>query len=265
MTSLSSYESTQGSLSTLHQGQSPSVWDCLCFLNNDVALQSDSRFGKVYAVTAGPSSGNPWGSLSPRYAASEVSKRRPVRMGQWDWYANSYKALPGWTLTDWGTVTQMNYPTITSPPLEIDFDKYGVGIERSVGYVPAGGGAPIHDAQRWFSVSSVIGKWVDFVVGVKWATDTTGSIRVYTRCRECGDTGWILRYSKDNIITMQYGAGIMNKDGTSPSTGQPLNTLDKEGLYWGYESTPSSKPTDHILESGLVRTSDEASAKAALP
>jgi len=254
------------STSESNQGQSPSVWACLCFLNNDIKLVSDSRFGQVYSTTAGPGSQNPWWTPPAGIASAEVSVRRPIRLGQWDWYANSFKVLSGWTSADWATVDQMNYATITSPPLEIDFDKGGVGIERSVGYVPSVGGNPeIYDYQRFFPVSGVINKWVDFVIGVKWATDATGSIRVFTRCRECGDTDWVLRYSKDNLVTMQWGAGVMDKNGDDPSTGQPIQSLDKEGLYYGFTSPPATLPTDHILEMGLVRASDEATAMAAVP
>jgi hypothetical protein len=242
------------STSDSNQGQSPSLWACLCFLNNDISLTGDSRFGTAYAATAGPGSQNPWWTPPYGTASAEVSVSRPIRLGQWDWYANSYKVLPGWTSTDWATVTQMN------------FDRMGVGIERSVGYVSSVGGDPqIHDVQRFFPVSTVVGKWVDFVVGVKWATDTTGSIRVYTRCRECGDKDWVLRYSKDNVITMQWGAGVMDKNGNSPSTGKPISSLDKEGLYYGYWSTPSSMPTDHVLEMGLVRAGSSATAMDAVP
>jgi len=254
------------SASQSSQSQSPDLWDCLCFLNNDIALIPDSRFGKVYSATAGPGSHNPWWTPPAGIASAEVSTSRPVRLGQWDWYANSFNVQPGYTLTGWGAVDQMNYSSITSPPLEIDFDKRGVGIERSVGFVASVSGSPqIHDSRYFFPVSRVTGKWLDFVVGVKWATDTTGAIRVYTRCRECGDTDWVLRYSKNKIITMQWGAGIMNRDGTDPDTGQPITTLDKEGLYYGLSSPPATLPTNRILEMGLVRTSDEATAKAAIP
>jgi hypothetical protein len=244
----------------------PHMWACLCFTSQDIALQSDPRFGRVYAIDVGPGSHNPWWTPPYGIASAEVSVRRPVRLGEWDWYANSYKALPGWTLTDWGTVSQMNYPTIASPPLEVDFDKYGVGIERTVGYVATHGGTPqVHDVQRWFPVSRVVGKWLDVVIGVKWATDTSGAIRVYTRCHECGDTQWVLRYTKDNILTMQWGAGVMNQNGTSAQDGQPMTTLDKEGVYYGYASghAPSSLPTNRMLQMGLIRTTSEAAAMAA--
>jgi Polysaccharide lyase len=265
------------STSATDQTQAPLVWDCLCFLGNDIALVPDRRFGMVYSVTAGPGSKNPWWNGGDRIASAEVSKRRPVRLGQWDWYANAYKVLSGYTPADWATVTQMNYPTITSPPLEIDFDKYGVGISRAVGYVSTvGGRAEIIDHRRFFPVSAVVDKWVEFLIGVKWATDKTGAIRVYTRCRECAKgrsaprgqrqrRGWILRYSRDNIVTMQYGAGVMNANGTSIANGAGMTTIDHAGLYFGYSSTPSTMPTNRVLQRGLLRASDMATAASSLP
>jgi len=242
-----------------------SRWACLCFRAGDIELTPDPRFGKVYAVAIGPGSHNPWWTGPPATAAGELSTARPVRLGHWDWYGNSYKALPGWTLTDWGTVTQMNYPTLTSPPLEIDFDRHGVGIERSVGYVPSvSGRAEIHDVRRFFPVSPVIGKWVDFVIGVRWATDATGAIRVFTRCRECGDRHWILRYARTRIVTMQWGGGVMNRDGTSPTTGRTVMTLDKQGIYYGFYRQPQTLPTNRILQMGLIRAGDQAAAMAAI-
>jgi hypothetical protein len=254
------------SLSSTQQSQAPSVWSCLCFGDDDISLVPDSRFGKVYSITAGPGSHNPWASLGPGVAAAEVSVRRPVRLGRWDWYANSFKALPGWTLTDWGTVEQMNYPTLTSPPLEIDYDKYGVGIDRSIGEVATvGGKAQFRDVRRFFPVSEVIGKWLDFVVGVRWATDTTGAIRVYTRCIACRETHWVLRYSRSHIVTMQWGGGILTAAGRNPNGSGEITTLDKQGLYYGFFDghVPSVLPTNHILEMGFVRTTSEAAAKAA--
>jgi hypothetical protein len=241
------------------------LWACLCFTADNIRLAPDGRFGKVYAVTVGQGSKNPFWSGTPLTAVGEMSTSRPVRLGHWDWYANSYKVLPGWQVTDWAAVTQMNYATITSPPLEINFDRYGVGIERSVGYVARVSGKPeIHDVRSFFPVSSVIGKWVDFVIGVRWATDSTGAIRVLTRCRQCGDKHWVLRYARKHIVTMQWGAGVMNRDGTSTSSGREMKTLDKQGLYYGFYRQPSSFPTDRILEMGLVRAGDEAAAKAAV-
>jgi hypothetical protein len=256
------------------QRQVPALWDCLCFLDDNITLINNKRFGKVYSITVGPGSHNPWWNGGPRIASAEVTKRRPVRLGQWDWYADSFLVLPGFVPPDFAAVAQMNYPTITSPPLEIDFDKYGVGISRSVGYVPSvSARAQITDSRRFYKVSDVVGKWVDFVIGVKWATNATGSIRVYTRCAACIGKSHskasrakrrklVLRYTRDSIVTMQYGAGVMTADGKN-ADGRDMVTIDHAGLYFGYGGT-AAMPTNRLLQSGLVRASDMATAAATL-
>jgi hypothetical protein len=256
------------------QRQVPALWDCLCFLNNNITLVNSKRFGRVYSISVGAGSHNPWWNGGPRIASAEVATRRPVRLGQWDWYADSFLVLPGFVPPDFAAVAQMNYPTITSPPLEIDFDKYGVGISRSVGYVPSlSGKAQITDSRRFYKVSDVVGKWVDFVIGVKWATNATGSIRVYTRCAACIGKSHskasrakrrklVLRYTRDSIVTMQYGAGVMTADGKN-ADGRDMVTIDHAGLYFGYGGT-AAMPTNRLLQSGLVRASDMATAAATL-
>jgi hypothetical protein len=256
------------------QRQVPALWDCLCFLNDNIRLVSNKRFGRVYSISVGAGSHNPWWNGGPRIASAEVTTRRPVRLGQWDWYADSFLVLPGFVPPDFAAVAQMNYPTITSPPLEIDFDKYGVGISRSVGYVPSvSGKAEITDSRRFYKVSDVVGKWVDFVIGVKWATNATGSIRVYTRCAACAGKSHskasrakqrklALRYTRDSIVTMQWGAGVMTADGKN-AEGRDMLTIDHAGLYFGYAGI-QAMPTNRLLQSGLVRASDMATAAATL-
>lgn len=256
------------------QRQVPALWDCLCFLNDNIRLVNSKRFGRVYSISVGAGSHNPWWNGGPRIASAEVTTRRPVRLGQWDWYADSFLVLPGFVPPDFAAVAQMNYPTITSPPLEIDFDKYGVGISRSVGYVPSlSAKAEITDSRRFYKVSDVVGKWVDFVIGVKWATNATGSIRVYTRCAACLGKShskasrakrrkFVLQYTRDSIVTMQYGAGVMTADGKN-ADGHDMVTIDHAGLYFGYGGN-AAMPTNRLLQSGLVRASDMAAAAATL-
>jgi hypothetical protein len=43
-----SYETSAGNISTLVQGQNPKLWDGLNFLNNDIQVVSDPRYGHVY-------------------------------------------------------------------------------------------------------------------------------------------------------------------------------------------------------------------------
>jgi hypothetical protein len=246
-------------------------WDCLCFLSDGFAVRQDSRFGAVYSVTAGLGYHNPWLDLGPWRTSSELSKRRPVGLGRWDWYSNSIQLQPGFSATqEWGLVADMNYPTISHSPLEIDYDKYGVGISRTVGYIEKVlGPAPIYDMQRFWrprEYPALIGKWIDWVIGVRWATNTTGAVRVYTRCIQCRHAGWILRYSKSGIITMQWGGGLMNADGKDVGTGREFMTIDKIGLYYGYTQPQAfAMPTNHVLEMGMVRSSTRATAMSVFP
>lgn len=246
-------------------------WACLCFINNGISLQKDPRFGVVYNVVAGPGYHSPHIDLGPLVAYSEVSASRPVRLGQWDWYADSIKLLPGFSTGQlWGLVADFNYPTISHSPLEIDYDFAGVGISRDVGYFAQQFGAPpIRDVRRFWPKSaypSLIGKWVDWVIGVKWATDRTGELRVYTRCVQCQNKRWRLRYSLSSSITMQWGAGIMNADGTNPKTGTEMMTLDKMGLYYGYQTAPpGGLPTNRVLEMGIVRAATLQAAMGVFP
>jgi hypothetical protein len=247
-------------------------WACLCFTNNGISVQPDPRFGLVYDVVAGPGYRSPYFDPGPLRTYTEVSASRPARIGKWDWYADSIKLLPGYSTSQlWGLVADFNYPTISHSPLEIDYDFAGVGITRDVGYFAHQfDNPPIHDVRRFWPKSaypSLVDKWIDWVIGVKWATDRTGALRVYTRCLQCRtDRRWLLRYSLSKSITMQWGAGIMNADGTSPQTGAELMTLDKMGLYYGYTTLPSTGlPTNRVLEMGIVRAPTRSAAMAVFP
>jgi hypothetical protein len=246
-------------------------WACLCFLGDGISVQADARFGRVFAVTAGPGYHNPWWDPGPWKTSSELSASRPVRLGQWDWYAESIKLLPGFNpKLEWGLVADMSYPTISHSPLEIDYDYWGVGISRVVGYIEKPlGPPPIHDVQRFWrpdAYPSLIGKWIDWVIGVRWATDTSGALRVYTRCTACKNPRWILRYSLAGVITMQWGAGVMDANGRNPATGLEANTLDKMGLYYGYNRPQSfALPTNRVLEMGIVRASTRKAAMSVFP
>jgi hypothetical protein len=257
--------------SSTGQSSTATGWACLCFLGDGVSVQADARFGRVFAITAGPGYHNPWWDPGPWRTSSELSARRPVRLGQWDWYAESIKLQPGFNPTmDWGLVADMNYPTISHSPLEIDYDKYGVGISRDVGYIEkVFGPPPIRDAQRFWrpnAYPALIGKWIDWVIGVKWATNRSGALRVYTRCAACGDAGWVLRYSLSGAITMQWGGGVLDAEGKNPATGLEMTTLDKMGLYYGYaQPQPFALPTNRVLEMGIVRASTKRAAMSVFP
>jgi hypothetical protein len=272
MTTLYSYETTPGNINTLLQGQSPQIWDCLCFLNNDMSLAADSRYGKVDSIHAGPGSHNPWNTAAPAgYAAALVSKRRPNNLGKWDWFANAYKIPSGWTQPDFALLTEFEYATLSSPPLAIDVYPIN-GVPHYVIYRNAG--KLTNNGSGWYGgtvqetrpiVAVPYGKWVDIIVGVKWANDTTGELRVYARVE--GQSSYTLVLTESNTPTWQYGTTsytTVNADGTDTS-GHQVTVIDNTGLYTGYYDSRTSFPTNTVYASGLTRSSDLATATATLP
>ena len=272
MTSLSSYESTPGTLSTLEQSQSPQLWDGLLFLNNDIQLASDSRYGKVYSIRTGLDSHNPYYTPTDG-RSSELSRRRPMVLGSWDWYANAYKVKSGWTQPSWADLYQFGYPTLSSPPLSINIDRPYDGLPRFQLFQNAGllknNGSGFYAGTQMGDTNIVpvpFDTWVEIIVGVKWETNSTGELRAYYRIPSKG-TGWVLAVSKSGIPTEQYGttpSGSVNSTFTD-SSGKPLNVLDHGGLYFGYGSMPSSFPTNYVSQSGLVRASSLSAAQSTLP
>ena len=272
MTSLYSYESTPGDLSTLKQAQSQQLWSGLAFLNNDIQLAADSRYGQVYSIRTGSNSHNPYYTPTDG-RSSELSKVRPMVLGNWDWYGNAFKVKSGWTQPGWCDLFQFGYPTLSSPPLSINVDHSSDGISRFQLFENAGlltnNGSGFYKGTQ-FAETNILpipfDTWVEIIVGVKWATNNTGELRVYYRVPSKG-TGWVLAVSKSSIATEQYGttpSGSVNSTFTN-SSGQPINVLDHGGLYFGYSSMPSSFPTNYVSQSGLTRSSSLATAQSTFP
>jgi hypothetical protein len=273
MTQLSSYETTPGNLSTLLQAQTPATWSCLCFLDNDMTVVPDARYGKVYSTHVEPGSRNPWNSGLPAgYASALLSKGRPNDLGKWNWFADAYKVPPGWSQPNFATVTEFQYATLTSPPLAIDISTLNgtptLAMYRNAGKVTNNGsgwygGAVQEQATRIVKIP--FGKWIDVIVGVKWATDNSGEIRVYYRIE--GQSSFTLAITRSKTPTWQYGTtsySTVNLDGTNAS-GKQVNVLDQTGLYTGYSNGRTSFPANAIFEAGLTRSSDYATAAATLP
>jgi len=255
------------SLSTTDQGQCPGgFWDGLLFINNDIQLASDPRYGQVYHVRVNDSSQNPWWNCGSTCSSSELSKIRPTGLNSWDWYVDAIKVEPGFACADWGVVDQFNYPTLSSPPVALALNcsqdstdgALHFGLDRNAGSLSCVG---CQDFSSWqhtqLNVGPFVGKWVEFIVGVYWATDNSGQLQVYTRVKDNGETGFTQQLNESNIATMQY------------ITGQPLptTTIDHYGLYFGYWSqarTPSPFPTNYVDHMGLERFSDKTSAFAAM-
>ena len=268
MTALSSYETTPGTLSTLVQTQNPAgMWDCLCFLNNDIALVSEPRYTQVYSINVGINSHNP--NYTPSDArSSELSHIQPMTLGTWNWYGDAFRVKSGWSQPDWSRIFQFGYPSLASPPIALAADAYnGVPyfqLWRNDGLLNASTltGTVVGDTPI---MAIPLDTWVEFVVGVKWATDNTGSIRIYYRIPS-QSSAWTLAYSVDNTPTEQYGT---TANGSCSADYHDCTTVtDHGGLYFGYWSAPplpSPFPTNHIDQSGLTISSDLATAQSTFP
>jgi len=267
MTTLYSYETTPGNINTLQHGQSPNLWTCLCFEKNDLSLQSDSTYGQSYRATVAIGDSNPWNSeAASTSGAGQVSVRRDNNLGRWDWYAISLK-VPSWA----GALANINFVDILSVGYQTaNGDQVGLGLmnnngtlswqmHQNSGYASSGTGfanGTVHYKTPILPVS--YGQWQEFVVGVKWATDNTGAVEVYTRTP---GAAWQQVFEKLNEATYLYGTtpyGTFAQDGSNWPT-----VIDKIGLYFG--ELGGITPTETLYESGLTRSSDLATAESTLP
>jgi Polysaccharide lyase len=262
------------STSTTNQAQSPRVWSCLCFMNNDIQLATDSEFGQVYLTRAEPGSHNPWNTAAPtNAAAAQLSTvRESYGLGNTYWYGIAFKLDSSWSQPDWATLVTVGYPTLSSGPIDIDV----YPINGSLSYILYMNSGLLTANTSGFFKGSVFshtqiapvvsGKWVEIILGIKWATNNTGSVNAYYRLE--GQHSWKHPISKTHLATAQYGAtsyGTVGPDGKN-SDGSKRSVLDKQGLYYGFwSSATTSFATRSVYESGLTRSSSFARAASTLP
>jgi Polysaccharide lyase len=271
MSSLYSYETTAGDTSTLKQGQSPTLWDGLLFLNNDIALTADSNYGQIFSIRTGYNSHNPYYTPTDG-RSSELSVRQTMKLGTWDWYSNAFKVKSGWSQPDWAMLYQFGYPTLSSPPLAITADRTSDGVPRFQLF-QNGGLLTNKNGNSTYTGSQVgdtpivaipFDTWVQIIVGVKWMTDNTGEIHVYYRIPSQSST-WQNPINKTGIPTEQYGTtpyGSCAADFSNCTT-----VIDHGGLYFGYWSMPSASnfPTNYMSQMGMSRSTTLSAAQSLFP
>lgn len=247
------------------QGDSvPAGMGCI-FVNQDITIVPDTRWGKAFKTVLSVTSKNPWWVGETANSAELVSQpKRPLAIGQVDWFAQSF-LLPAYldTVSGWTIVSQFGYPTLTSPPGSIIIvgsrhwsNTSGVpqlGFEHHAGEIANVGDKPaVNVLNNYRPVSTLIGKWVDVVVGLKWTLD---------------DTGWAVFATR-----VDGGAWTQHETYTGPTAeklaSEPLplrDVMDKQG---GYQSDPlptwPSGWTQTILLRGLTRHAARDEAEASL-
>jgi hypothetical protein len=257
--------SSSGRLRTLRQTQSPSIWTCLCFENNDISLAADGTYGKAYKATVPLGDHNPWNKSAPSTnGAAQMSVRRNNNLGKWDYYAMAVK-VPSWSgdLSSimFATILAVGYQTSQGDQVGLglidDNGKLAFQIHQNSGYENYPSTTKPALSYKAALMPVVYGQWQEFVLAVKWATDNTGAVQVYSRVP--GGT-WSKVFERLNEPTYIYGTtsyGTFAADGSNWPT-----VTDKIGLYYG-ESGIS--PTQTVYESGLTRSSDLATAQSTLP
>jgi hypothetical protein len=255
-----------GSPPKVVQTQKPAnVWSCLCFLKNDISLASDGTYGKAYKVAVATGDTNPWGGSKTTDGAAQMSVRRNNDLGKWDYYALAVK-VPSWS----GPMSDLYFSTLLSVGYQTS-----QGDQVALGLYPNSHGQlsfEIHqnsgranNANGWAAGSVsykqpflpvTFGQWQEFVVGVKWATDNTGAVQVYSRTPH---GSWSKVFKKLNEPTYLYGTtpnGTFARDGSNWGT-----VIDKLGLYFNEYGGES----ETVVESGVTRSSDLATAKSTFP
>jgi len=244
------------------------LWNCI-YLNSDITLvQPDARWGKTYKARLTRDSKNPWGvpPLGTWQGAASVSCElthvRSVNPGDVDWYAQSYKLHPGWTAERFNIISQLGYPTLSSPPIAFNVSPMVIGLDLDGGVLTEAGHpgwwGGSHSERLRYPTADTTNKWVDLILGVKWTLDNTGWIIFATRLE--GEAAFTTRYNEINIPTYQQHPNIPE------SIPWKTQCMDKQGAYVGYHGNVAP-PADWEISCelrGLSRHSSYADAKLAL-
>lgn len=238
-------------------GENPGTPSGLYFMrrNNidDAEVVADTTWTKVYRFGIGQGSTNPYLTLyTDGRASAELTRARPVTAGQVDWYADAYKIVSPYHMPTSGpfnVMSQYGYPSIYSPPLSVNFDNNGLGIDRHVGLY-SGGNIQYALKPRFYTLAQVLDKWLEIVVGVQWQFDTAGWIYVYGRIE--GEAGPTLKYSDLTHPTNQYTGSSF-----------PTSVNDKHGLYMGRFAVGAIQE-NVVYHRGFVRWATQADAFASM-
>jgi hypothetical protein len=232
-----------------------------------VKLVRDKRYGKAYQYYTDDAA---WNGAAydpgPDVGTSDLGEDRPQGLGHWDWYALAVLIPPSWRQPTWALVFEVNFPAWTSPPEGLDVSprnpdgsycwtysttcRSWFDLVRNVGTI----GATTHE-HHWLRRVE-FGKWTEFVIGIRWATDATGAYRVYSRVPDDGGK-FTLNAAANNTITYQ----------TNPDAAAPAQTADLQFLYEGTEPSngwPSPLWGNTIEQRGFQRFATADGAFAAL-
>jgi hypothetical protein len=244
----------------------------LCFMQNDISLASDSRYGKAYKVAVPTGDANPWNwSSTYKYGAGQLTRFHytAADYGQWSYYGIAVK-VPSWNgVTDlaWGAdIASLGYETIQGDQVSLKLLNNGGVLNYAV---QQNSGQLTQTSTGWYAGSTsykqpfmpvTYGQWEDFVIAVKWTADNTGGVEVYAR-NPAQTAAWTKVFSRLNEPTYAIGSTSYSTWTVSKLQDPSTRVLDKIGLY--FQQTGGESET--VYESGLTRSSDLATAESTLP
>ena len=261
----------------------PGMFTAQSYTNNDITIQSDDRYGKIWRVVCGTVSHNPYGTTSPatptdwRYPNhnSMLSWHRGVTTdagaASWDWYAFAVKHDAGWdpaTFPDWGLLFEVGYAHNLSPSIACGWIGTTWTIQNQAGYQPNPPHYPFPVVNHYpvRPYSDMAGKWMEGLFGVYWSSRNNGRIIMKTRIPENGETTFRTDVDVSNALTWNWGGypGV-------PQDAINWGTDDLWGSYEGwnggvrYNSALANFPVRNLSLYGWVRCPTEASARSYLP
>jgi hypothetical protein len=248
-------------------GDDGPLWDGVNVVRNNITLVSDARYGKAYRAKVTVGDMLRPGSIQPTSGAAQLTHRRPTQLGGWTYFAYALR-VDSWSnvakivfaeLLSFGYQTSSN--SQLSHRLANDGGKLAWAMQSNAGHADGVQGRAVGTTHYQDVVLSVrLGKWQEWVLGVKQATDKTGAVELHHRVP---GGSWSALWSKSGIDTELYGpitdnAGNLIRDFAKDASNW-TSTLDKLGLYFNLGGVVA---TETVYHSGFVVCSDLATAKA---
>jgi Polysaccharide lyase/Putative Ig domain len=219
-------------------------------------VKDSQRRGTVARVTL-PSGGD---------AAIEAIHHSPLNLGRTTVYGLAFKFPRDWRVPSegWGClIAQLGYPLLKYTNIGLGVGRDYVGLEMHTGRIDWHGRTPSAQAPATFDLyrrytdpkNYIIprsrfktGVWHLLVIQIKWATDSSGSLRAWHQMQ--GEVNWTETIDFEHIPTMQWGYGITGAYMSSvgkDAQGEPREVSDKVGAYRYDGSTPFKVFNDGLL------------------